>query len=84
MSGVRLLMEGGPHDGLIIERGGRAEFPPLIWQFPVRADMLACGGFTAETVIAPRILTDDYQRAGRVRYDPGLWRYAYIGRLGKL
>ena len=77
-------MEGGPHDGRIIEHAGTEQYPPLIWQFPVPADMLACGGFTAETVTAPRILTDDYQRAGRVRYDPGLWRYAYIGRLGKL
>jgi hypothetical protein len=78
VSTFRLLMEGGPHDGLIVEHSG-TEYPPLIWQFLAPMDQLPQGGFSREGVNIAPMETDNYQRAVPAQGDAGLWFYDYLG-----
>ena len=71
----RLLMDGGPHHGRIIENEGT----PLIWQFMVIPEIPICAFADGEVPFTP-METDAYVRAVPAKGDHGLWFYDYLGR----
>jgi hypothetical protein len=75
----RLLMEGGPHHGRIVEHSG-TEWPPLIWQFAVMPEIPAVAALVAGEVPFAPMETDNYQRAVPAQGDASLWFYDYLGR----
>jgi hypothetical protein len=80
VSTFRLLMDGGPHHGRIIEHRSGAEWPPLIWQFAVMPEIPTVAALVAGEVSFAPIEAGNYQRAVPAQGDASLWFYDYLGR----